>query len=107
MVEIRNFINSKLKEIETLLKTNKEKGELIVLKNKYLDLIYLLKIYDKFNLNRKDIIEIIELPMTCTDTSEYRIMEDLDVESRDLWQEVKVNNNCLRLSSYDIIIKKK
>ncbi len=108
MEDIYNFIENKLSEIEFGLKSTKNKTELIKSKNEYLDIKYLLEIYEKFDLKRKNIEEIISLPKTKTNTSEFRIMEDLDCEVREIWTEIDAGKEeRLRLHSSDLIIKRK
>ncbi|MEL3912750.1 hypothetical protein [Treponema pedis] len=108
MEDIKKYIQFKLNNIEEELRqSNSDKLNFIAQKNKLLDMLFLIEIYEKYDISRKNIDKIIILPNTTTDISEYRLMEDNDLDDIRYWQEVMIEEKKLRLHSKDIIIKKK
>ncbi|MGF7108278.1 hypothetical protein [Treponema pedis] len=108
MEDIKKYIQFKLNNIEAELRqSNSDKLNFIAQKNKLLDMLFLIEIYEKYDISRKNIDKIIILPNTTTDISEYRLMEDNDLDDIRYWQEVMIEEKKLRLHSKDIIIKKK
>ena len=80
MEDIKKYIQSKLNNIEAELKQAKSnKLNFIAQKNQLLDMLFLIKMYEKYDISRKNIDKIVVLPNTKTDISEYRLMEDNDL----------------------------
>ena len=108
MEDIKKYIQSKLNNIEAELKRAKSnKLNFIAQKNQLLDMLFLIEIYEKYDISRKNIDKIVILPNTKTDMSEYRLMEDNDLDDKQYWQELVIEEEKIKLHSNDIIIKKK
>ena len=108
MEDIKKHIQSKLNNIEAELKRAKSnKVNFIAQKNQLLDMLFLIEIYEKYDISRKNIDKIVILPNTKTDISEYRLMEDNDLDDKQYWQELVIEEEKVKLHSNDIIIKKK
>ena len=108
MEDIKKYIQSKLNNIEAELKQAKSnKLNFIAQKNQLLDMLFLIKMYEKYDISRKNIDKIVVLPNTKTDISEYRLMEDNDLDDKQYWQELVIEEEKIKLHSNDIIIKKK
>ncbi|EFI16447.1 conserved hypothetical protein [Bacteroidetes oral taxon 274 str. F0058] len=108
MEDIKKYIQSKLNNIEAELKRAKSnKVNFIAQKNQLLDMLFLIEIYEKYDISRKNIDKIVILSNTKTDISEYRLMEDNDLDDRQYWQELVIEEEKIKLHSNDIIIKKK
>ena len=108
MEDIKKHIQSKLNNIEAELKRAKSnKVNFIAQKNQLLDMLFLIEIYEKYDISRKNIDKIVILPNTKIDISEYRLMEDNDLDDKQYWQELVIEEEKIKLHSNDIIIKKK
>ena len=108
MEDIKKYIQSKLNNIEAELKRAKSnKVNFIAQKNQLLDMLFLIEIYEKYDISRKNIDKIVILPNTKTDISGYRLMEDNDLDDKQYWQELVIEEEKIKLHSNDIIIKKK
>ena len=108
MEDIKKHIQSKLNNIEAELKRAKSnKVNFIAQKNQLLDMLFLIEIYEKYDISRKNIDKIVILPNTKTDISEYTLMEDNDLDDKQYWQELVIEEEKIKLHSNDIIIKKK
>ena len=67
MEDIKKHIQSKLNNIEAELKRAKSnKVNFIAQKNQLLDMLFLIEIYEKYDISRKNIDKIVILPNTKT-----------------------------------------
>ena len=107
MDTIKKYITSELNEVEKQIKLDIDKKENISLKNELLDMLHLVDLYEKYNLKRKNIENIITLPDIYTCSAEYRVVNDCETENRQYWQEIEIDENPIRLHSADLIIKMK
>ena len=107
MDKIKDCIISELNEVEKYIKQNVAKVSNISRKNELLDMLYLIDLYEKYNLKRKNIESIITLPNIYTSAAEYRVIDDCESENRQCWQEIEINGTPIRLHSADLIIKMK
>jgi hypothetical protein len=107
MNKIKEYIISELNATENRIKQNEDKASNISLKNELLDMVYLIDLYEKYKLGRKNIESIIILPDIYTSAAEYRVVDDCESENRQYWQEIEINGNPIRLHSDDLIFKMK
>lgn len=82
-------------------------NELIQDKNEVEDALFALNFCLKYKISKKDIEKVVELPELNTGISEYRIMNDCETDNRDLWVELIMEDESIRCSENDILIKKK
>ena len=85
-------------------KKNIDKVKLIQHKKDLESVFFLIDIFDKFNINKNNILDVFSLPILEDHFSEYRIMNDKETENRQLW--IELDNN-KRLYPNDVIIKLK
>ena len=98
MEDIKKYIQSKLNNIEAELKRAKSnKVNFIAQKNQLLDMLFLIEIYEKYDISRKNIDKIVILPNTKTDISEYKLMEDNDLDDKQYWQELVIEEEKIKL----------
>jgi hypothetical protein len=107
MNKIKEYIISELNATENRIKRNEDKASDISLKNELLDMVYLIDLYEKYKLSRKNIERIIILPDIYTSAAEYRVVDDCESENRQHWQEIEINGTPIRLHSNDLIFKMK
>ena len=108
MKDLKNHIETIVQHIEkTLRQPNADHLNLITQKEALLDMLFLIALYEKYHLTRKDIDEIISLQTTATNSSEYPIVDDNDVDNRTYWRELLIEEQPLRLQAKDIVIKRK
>ncbi len=66
-----------------------------------------LELCEEYQIVPEKILAIHELPYMKTGYFEYRIMNDCEVDQRDMWIELKVDDEPLRVIPGDLIIEKK
>ena len=103
MNKIREYIISELNATEKCIKQNEDRVSNISLKNELLDMVYLIDLYEKCKLKRKNIESVVILPDIYTCAAEYRIIDDCESENRQCWQEIEINRTPIRLHSADLI----
>ena len=87
-------------EVKDSLKEN-HTDESLFLKKEIEKAIYCLELCSKHNINKNNIEAIVVLPESKTGYSEYRILDDCEVDNRNLWREIS------RATSGDFVIKLK
>ena len=107
MNEIKDYFNQRLNHIKAdLSNPHSDASALVTQKNQLLDMLYLIEMYEKYDLSRKNIEKILVLPVPSADFSDFRIIEDMETDEQTAWQEVKIDNDIIRLNTNDLIIKK-
>lgn len=107
MNEIKDYFNQRLNHIKAdLSNPHSDTSALVTQKNQLLDMLYLIEMYEKYDLSRKNIEKILVLPVPSADFSDFRIIEDMETDEQTAWQEVKIDNDIIRLDTNDLIIKK-
>lgn len=107
MNEIKDYFNQRLNHIKAdLSNPHSDTLALVTQKNQLLDMLYLIEMYEKYDLSRKNIEKILVLPVPSADFSDFRIIEDMETDEQTAWQEVKIDNDIIRLDTNDLIIKK-
>lgn len=107
MNEIKDYFNQRLNHIKANLSNpHSDTSALVTQKNQLLDMLYLIEMYEKYDLSRKNIEKILVLPVPSADFSDFRIIEDMETDEQTAWQEVKIDNDIIRLDTNDLIIKK-
>lgn len=101
------YILKQIESINELIRKNINKEENIKLKNEFNNILYLISLTNKFDINKNDIEDILVLPEEKTGYSEFRIINDCESDNKEYWTECKINNKAIRLYPNDIIIKKK
>ncbi|REC63973.1 hypothetical protein DRF65_04550 [Chryseobacterium pennae] len=98
------------KEIDTLndlIHKGIDKESNIQLKKDLSDSIHLLDMFDRYEINKRTVDDIWSLPDFNTGYSDYRIINDCESDDPAQWIELSINNEKIRLSEGDIIIRKK
>ncbi len=106
---ITEIIDNELIKIQnTLRETTDEvlRKEYIEKVNQLKEVLFLIEIAQKHRISRKNIQKIVELPLSNTDFSSFRVLDDNDVEDRSLWTELNIENTRLELSTGDIVFIK-
>lgn len=94
-------------KIEIMHQLQKEKtNDLITNINEIDKSIYFLELLSKFNISPNEINTFIELPVSKTGYSEYRIMNDCESENRNFWLELMHNGKPIRCFGKDLIMLK-
>ena len=99
---LRQEVSAVTKQLSQPL-SSEQKAQLIQAKEDLANVIYLLTLCQDLGLTRKSMASAHRLPLTATDSSEYRLMDDCDTEDRNWWQELPGH----RLQTDDVIIIKK
>lgn len=103
----RDFIASEINKLNDLISKNIDKESNLKLKKELSEALYLLSIFDEYQISKKTIDTIIELPSSNTGYSDYRIINDCESHNPDHWLEVSINEEKIRLAEGDIVIRKK
>lgn len=103
----RDFIASEINKLNDLISKNIDKESNLNLKKELSETLYLLNIFDEYQISKKTIDTIIELPSSSTGYSDYRIINDCESDDPDHWLEVSINEEKIRLAEGDIVIRKK
>lgn len=103
----RDFIASEINKLNDLISKNIDKESNLNLKKELSETLYLLNIFDEYQISKKTIDTIIELPSSNTGYSDYRIINDCESDDLDHWLEVSINEEKIRLAEGDIVIRKK
>ncbi|SIT02505.1 hypothetical protein SAMN05421786_104113 [Chryseobacterium ureilyticum] len=103
----RDFIASEINKLNDLISKNIDKESNLNLKKELSETLYLINIFDEYQINKKTIDTIIELPSSNTGYSDYRIINDCESDDPDHWLEVSINEEKIRLAEGDIVIRKK
>ncbi|MBF0715800.1 hypothetical protein [Gemelliphila palaticanis] len=82
MEELKYYLKSRIENIEKEIKTGKDKFKNIKKKEELLNVIFLIDLMDKHNINSKNILEVIQVE-TVTDSSQIRLFDDCDTENQD------------------------
>lgn len=100
MEELKDYLKSRIENIEKEIKTGKDKFKNIKKKEELLNVIFLIDKLRQHNIHSKNIVELTKIE-TATDSSEIRLLDDCDTENKEYWKEI----DNFRLSRGDIIIK--
>ncbi|MEG0927327.1 hypothetical protein [Chryseobacterium sp.] len=103
----KEFITSEIDRLNVLISREINKESNLQLRNELSEVIYLISLSDKHQINKKSIKTILELPDSNTGYSDYRIINDCESDQPDHWIEVSIHNEKIRLAEGDIIIQKK
>ena len=101
--ELQKIIHQ-LKEVSLL---QEEKQALVSYKKELEQLLFLKKLSDTHHLDPKEIECIVVLPPPRTDFASFRIVDDVETEEKQWWEELKIQNEPLWLCEGDILIKKR
>ena len=93
-----------LKEVSLL---QEEKQALVSYKKELEQLLFLKKLSDTYHLEPKDIEKVIVLPAPSMAFADFRIVDDVETEEKQWWEELKIENEPLWLCEGDILIKKR
>ena len=74
--------------------------------NQLKEVLFLISLAEKYEIKRKNIQKIVQLPPSNTDFSSYRILDDNDLDDRALWTELEIENIPLELATGDIVLIK-
>ncbi|SDI31536.1 hypothetical protein [Chryseobacterium jejuense] len=107
MITAREFITKEIDRLSSLISNGIDKESNLQLKKELSDAIHLLEMFDYYQISKKTIDMILELPDSRTGYSDYRIMNDCESDDPAQWIELKINDKKIKLSEGDIIIKKK
>ncbi|MBP2617804.1 hypothetical protein [Chryseobacterium jejuense] len=107
MITARNFITEEIDRLNHLISKGVDKESNVLLKKELSDTIHVLDIFDCYQISKKTIDTIFELPDSHTGYSDYRIMNDCESDDPTQWVELKINDEKIKLSEGDIIIRKK
>lgn len=107
MITAREFLTSEINRLNGLISNGVDKESNILLKKDLSGIIHALDMFECYQINEKSIDRIVELPDSHTGYSDYRIMNDCESDDPAQWIELKINNETIRLSEGDIIIRKK
>ncbi|MGE8555467.1 MAG: hypothetical protein ACN6OB_16230 [Chryseobacterium jejuense] len=107
MITAREFITKEIDRLSSLISNGIDKESNLQLKKELSDAIHLLEMFDCYQISKKTIDMILELPDSRTGYSEYRIMNDCESDDPAQWIELKINDKKIKLSEGDIIIRKK
>ncbi|MFP3833603.1 hypothetical protein [Chryseobacterium sp. SIMBA_028] len=103
----KEFITKEIGRLSKLISKNIHKESNLQLKKELSEIIYLVSLFEKHQINKKNIKAILELPDSDTGYSDYRIINDGESDNPDHWIEVSIHNEKLTLAEGDVIIKKK
>lgn len=103
----QEFILKKIEELNGLISKGPDRESNIKLKQELSEMIHLWNIFDKYKVNKNTIETIFEVPDSHTGYSDYRIVNDCESDDPQHWIELNINNESIKLSEGDIIIKKK
>ena len=105
---MKTIINILEKERKKIVEHIKSGDKNYLEKLKELDkAINWIKKLDELNIENVQKYNIIKLPNMGTGWSEYRIMNDCETDNRQMWIELKINNEKLYMTWDDIVIIKK
>ena len=107
MIGAREFISKEIEKLNGLISNGIDKESNTQLKKELSELMYLLAISDRYQISKKTIDTMLELPDSNTGYSDYRIINDCESDDPAQWIEIRINNKEIRLSEGDIIIRKK
>ncbi|MDN3693593.1 hypothetical protein QWZ06_15505 [Chryseobacterium tructae] len=107
MMTAKEFIANEIEKLNDLISNEAHTESTIQLKKELSEAVYVLDIFDRYQISKKTIDMILELPDSHTGYSDYRIINDCESDDVKQWVELNINNENIRLSDGDLIIKKK
>ncbi|BAP31222.1 uncharacterized protein CHSO_2185 [Chryseobacterium sp. StRB126] len=107
MKSAKEFITKEINRLNGLISKKGDQESNVLLKKELSNVIHLLEVFDRFQISKKTIDAIFELPDSHTGYSDYRIMNDCESDDPMQWVELKINDENIKLSEGDIIIRKK
>lgn len=107
MIKAKELITKEMDRLTHLISNGVDKESNIALKSELSDVIHLLDMFNHYQISKKTIDTITELPDSPTGYSDYRIMNDCESDDPAQWVELKINEKNIRLSEGDILIRKK
>lgn len=107
MIKAREFISKEIDKLNSLISNGIDKESNLLLKRELSDAIHLMELFDRYQISKKTIDTVLELPDSNTGYSDYRIMNDCESDDPAQWIELSINNEKIRLSEGDVIIRKK
>ena len=108
---MKHAIELLMKQQDTLLEAikacrdNQLKQELIRQKQEMKDAIILLRRCQEFRIGPKSRFTSLPDQRCPTPSSEYRVIEDFELDDPSIWQEVEIPNYHLRLKPQDVVIE--
>ncbi|WP_160139604.1 hypothetical protein [Chryseobacterium sp. c4a] len=103
----REFIVREIEKLNDLISNEVNKESNVQLKEELSETVHLLDMFNGYQISKKTVDMILELPDFRTGYSDYRIINDCESDDPKQWVELNINNENVRLSDGDIIIKKK
>ncbi|MDM1555206.1 hypothetical protein PYS58_01270 [Chryseobacterium indologenes] len=107
MERAKEFIAKEIEKLAGLISEGIDKESNVQLKNELTELMYVLDISHRYQICKNTIGSMLELPNSDTGYSDYRIINDCETDDPDQWIELKINNEEVKLSEGDLIIRKK
>lgn len=104
---VKEFIIKEIDSLNILIAEGKDKEANIQLKKNLSETLYLLNIFEKYQIKKEAVETVFELPVSHTGYSDYRIMNDCESDDPGRWVEVSISGDKIRLSEGDIVIRKK
>lgn len=107
MEKAKEFITKEIDKLKGLISSGADKESNVQLKKELSDLIHLLDLFDHYQISKTTIDTLFELPHSNTGYSDYRIINDCESDDPAQWIELKINDEKIKLSEGDIIIRMK
>lgn len=104
---VQEFIKKEVDKLNDLINKEIDRESNLQLRKELSETIYLLNVFDNYQISKKTIESILELPNSNTGYSEYRIINDCESDNPNYWIEISIHNEKIRLTEGDIIIRKK
>jgi len=104
---VKEFVIKEIDSLNILIAEGKDKEANIQMKKNLSETLYLLDLFEKYQLKKENVETVFELPVSSTGYSDYRIINDCESDDPDRWVEVSISGEKIRLSEGDIVIRKK
>jgi len=98
-------LNNWLNEVRAQLTESPKNIELHELASQIDLAIQNIQLCEKYGILPKSIIKQLPAQLCKSQSSDYRILEDLESENREQWIEVSINSEPIRLNDGDLVIQ--
>lgn len=103
----KEFMTNEIEKLNNLISKGIDQEANVQLKKELSELVHLLDISHRYQISKNTIDTIFVLPDSNTGYSDYRIINDCESDNPAQWAELKINDEDVRLSEGDVIIRKK